>query len=347
MVPFSDLLDKYNARVLAIVGLAKNSGKTNTLNHVISRFAGRGMTYGLTSTGRDGELFDALTSKIKKPSIHVSKGTYIATASQLFNKLTADATVLQDTGFRTQMGNVLICRVNNPCTVQLAGPITNKGVKEVSNRMLALGCKYVVIDGSIDRFSVASSNISDAIIITSGASVHEEMYRVIAKTKEFVDRFSLVEIDGDIKKLIIDEILPTNRIALIYEGKNYELINSIIGVIDKDRIVRHINKHTKYVFMPGAFFEDDAKYSIERSSNAVFIVEDGSKTFFDVDRYKNLGLQLMTLHKTKILAITINPDYPTYYSFDKSLFLNAMRGSLDSIPVLDLGKYSASVLSHL
>lgn len=340
MDQLSALLDNCNARVLSIVGLAKNSGKTNTLNHVINKFANSGIVYGMTSTGRDGEDFDVLSSSIKKPSIYVQKGSYVATASQFANKLQDKAEILCNTGFRTQMGNVLICRMNNSCDVQLAGPITNRGIKEVTDRMLAFGCKYVVVDGSIDRFSIASSNVSDAIIITSGASVHEDMSRVIAKTKEFVHRFSLEEIDCEIKKLILAEILPINRIALIYDDHKYELINSIIGVVDKNRIVRHIKNDTKYVFIPGAFFEDDAKHIIAGSNHAVFIVEDGSKIFFDVKHYSEMGLQLKTLNKTTILSISINPEYPSHYSFDKTAFLTTMRVAFNSIPVFNLGIYS-------
>jgi hypothetical protein len=132
MDQLSNLLDNHNARVLSIVGLAKNTGKTNTLNYVIHEFANKDVICGLTSTGRDGEGFDVLTSAIKKPSIYVTKGNYIATASQFIKNLGDNVTALLDTGFRTQMGNVQICRINNACAVQLAGPLTNKGIKEVT-----------------------------------------------------------------------------------------------------------------------------------------------------------------------------------------------------------------------
>ncbi|MCJ7651122.1 MAG: hypothetical protein MUP85_21135, partial [Candidatus Lokiarchaeota archaeon] len=68
---FNDLIieeiKKY--KIIAIIGLAKNVSKTTTLNHVIQVLKG-GYQLGLTSIGRDGEKYDAITS-LPKPRIFV------------------------------------------------------------------------------------------------------------------------------------------------------------------------------------------------------------------------------------------------------------------------------------
>jgi hypothetical protein len=347
MGQFDDLITRESGRILSVVGLAKNSGKTTTLNHIIRAFAKTGRPLGITSTGRDGEEFDALTSSIKKPPICVTSGTLIATGSEYVQTFPADVDVLSKTKFRTQMGPVVICRAKKARQVVLAGPTTNRGIKDVSQAMLRLGCSLVLVDGSINRLSVTSPDISDSVIFTTGASVHEDMEGVVIRTREVIERFKLQEIEGKLKKLIEQEVLVTNKIALIYEDNQYELLSSIIGVTSSDRIVRHLTESVKAVFIPGAFFEEDA-ISIVQSEDIrsmIFIVEDGSKVFFDVRRYADLGLRLQVLNRTNILCITINPEYPSHYRFDKNEFLDAIKRELSTFSVYDLGALTTGDLN--
>ena len=64
---------------VAIVGTAKNVGKTVTMNHLLSKLAGRGLVVGLVSSGRDGETTDCFTGE-PKPSVVPPEGAWIATA---------------------------------------------------------------------------------------------------------------------------------------------------------------------------------------------------------------------------------------------------------------------------
>jgi len=64
--------------VISIIGLAKNVSKTTTLNHIINLLRDK-HTIGVTSIGRDGEPYDAIT-ELPKPKIIVEEGTIFATA---------------------------------------------------------------------------------------------------------------------------------------------------------------------------------------------------------------------------------------------------------------------------
>ena len=64
---------------VAVMGMAKNTGKTVALNHLLAQAAADDVAVGLTSIGRDGEETDAVFS-IPKPPVLVWPGTVVATA---------------------------------------------------------------------------------------------------------------------------------------------------------------------------------------------------------------------------------------------------------------------------
>ena len=55
-----ELVVEKKVKSLSIIGMAKNVGKTVTLNYLIEQSTKRNMVLGLTSAGRDGEKIDAV-----------------------------------------------------------------------------------------------------------------------------------------------------------------------------------------------------------------------------------------------------------------------------------------------
>ena len=66
MLPFLDEIRKL--RSLAVVGLAKNTGKTETLNYVLRGLSAEAECVAVTSIGVDGERTDRVT-QTEKPEI--------------------------------------------------------------------------------------------------------------------------------------------------------------------------------------------------------------------------------------------------------------------------------------
>lgn len=75
-----NLYNKY--KVVSIVGMAKNSGKTVVLNHLIAEAIREDIVLGIVSTGRDGESVDLVT-ETEKPKIFAEVGTIIATTTEM------------------------------------------------------------------------------------------------------------------------------------------------------------------------------------------------------------------------------------------------------------------------
>ena len=62
--------DKY--KMISVVGMAKNSGKTVTLNQLIAEALEDNLKLGITSIGRDGEKQDIVTFT-EKPLIYINE----------------------------------------------------------------------------------------------------------------------------------------------------------------------------------------------------------------------------------------------------------------------------------
>jgi hypothetical protein len=59
---------------LAIIGMAKNAGKTVTLNNIVEEATDEKLKLALISYGRDGEEIDAITRQ-EKPRIYIPPHT--------------------------------------------------------------------------------------------------------------------------------------------------------------------------------------------------------------------------------------------------------------------------------
>src|SRR5207248_6272098 len=113
---------------LALIGLAKNVGKTTTTNHLLAALLNEGF-YGarelaLTSLGLDGEATDAMTG-LPKPRYVPQAGLLVATTLDLLLRAESEGTqverLLQLPG-RTALGPVILARILRPGRVIIAGP---------------------------------------------------------------------------------------------------------------------------------------------------------------------------------------------------------------------------------
>ena len=124
------------ARRLALVGLAKNTGKTETLGAILRELAQREIHVGVTSIGRDGEEHDVIDARISKPRIILQAGSLVASTDALVRASGLEHERLARTGVRTPLGEVVIVRLAAQGAVEVAGPSTAEGLREVGEAML-------------------------------------------------------------------------------------------------------------------------------------------------------------------------------------------------------------------
>ena len=130
-----DIVEGTGSRILAVIGLVKNAGKTTVVNALLANCRS---LFGLTSLGLDGERIDHLTG-LAKPRISPPKGTLIATTQGSLQRSRYDLEILEELPYQTSLGRVLIGRAGGHGHIEVSGPTTLAELRGTIARLEALG----------------------------------------------------------------------------------------------------------------------------------------------------------------------------------------------------------------
>ena len=293
---------------ISIIGMAKNAGKTTTLNHLIDYFNHQNIQLALTSIGRDGERVDVVT-KTSKPEIFVYADTYIVTAEKLLSLCDISKEIVRVTDMNTPMGRIVVVRALSDGFVQLGGPSMTT---QISDLLQHLPVDKVIVDGAISRKTLANPDVTEATILCTGASLDRRLSTVIEETRHAVEILSLPKLED---KCILAELENTRE---------------EIHAMEKG-----------YIYFPGAVSEGkirDLILSNAKLKNILIVAQDPSKIFIKPATYEKLRIKggtLRVLHPIHLVGLTVNPTSPYDIGFDSQLFLEQMREAV-SVPVYDV-----------
>ncbi len=326
-------------KVISIIGLAKNVSKTTTLNHIINLLREK-HTIGVTSIGRDGEPYDAIT-ELPKPKIIIEKGTIFATAEQSLKNSDIETEFVKNTDFTTPLGNINIYKAKNKGYIELAGPSMNKQLKELCNDMKEVGCEVIFIDGAFDRRSFATPIISDATILSTGASVSRNMERVVDLTSHIYNLFSLELVKDDKIRKISNEILLTAKVGIINDDDSFNKLGESTALGSSKVIFNQLTKGTKYLVIKGAITDSilDEYISNKKVKNLTVIATDPTKLFISKQvfhKFIKKGGCLKVLDRINLIAITINHTSPLGYEFENNQFIRSLQERIN-VPIFNLG----------
>ena len=326
-------------KIVTIIGLAKNVSKTTTLNHIIN-LLGDKHTIGVTSIGRDGEPYDAIT-ELPKPKIIVEEGTIFATAEDSLKNSDLEAELIKNTDFTTPLGIINIYRAKNKGFVELAGPSMNKQLKNLCNDMLKIGCDVIFIDGAFDRRSFATPLISDATILSTGASVSRNMQGVVDLTSHIFDLFSLEIIKDDKIRNISKDIFLTAQVGIINDDYSSKKLEEPTALGSSKKIFDQLTSDTKYLVIKGAITDSilDEYIINTKMKGLTVIATDPTKLFFGKQtfyKFTKKGGHLKLLDRVNLIAITINHTSPLGYKFDNNQFMRLLQERID-VPIFNLG----------
>lgn len=332
-----ELSTKY--RTLSIVGMAKNAGKTTALNYFIEEAIDEGVILGVTSTGRDGENTDLVTGT-EKPRVFLDEGMIVSVPTQLYDLADAGLEILRMTEYSTSIGALMLCRVAQSGYVQIAGPVITAQHKEMCREMFELGAEMILIDGAIDRKSIAAPETSDAIILATGAVLSRSMKKVVEETAHIVELYQLPVVENTIARELIFKHKLDEKIMLIEEGGGIRKLELKTGLGAGKYLDQEIGEKTEFLYIPGAFTESViADIHPAKRKRVTFVLKDPTKIFIDPTTWQQLkkkGLTVTVLENIQVAAITVNPYAPGGYAFEHKSLLEAVQKAIPDIPVIDV-----------
>ncbi len=331
-----ETIKENNYETVSIIGLAKNAGKTVTLNYLIEEAENFNIKAGITSTGRDGENTDLVT-QTQKPAILVKEGMYAATAKKTLMLSDAKVEILETTGISTALGQVIIVKVRQKGNIQIAGPVSAKDMKYVAGRLKHYGAEVVFIDGAIDRKAVSSPAITDACIIAAGAVLSRDMKKVLEKTAHAVECYSLPGTEEHVKNIV----RKINKTCIISADGKVLVPNIKTSITGGRKISELVDEKTSHIFIKGALTSALLKdlWGNINKRGIKLIIEDGTKIFTDINVWNEMrrkGLKVEALDTINVLAVTLNPVSPEGYFFDSQVLKENMRKTLPGINILDV-----------
>jgi hypothetical protein len=308
-------------RTVYFCGLSKNAGKTVALVQVMREARAAGKRIAVTSIGRDGEQFDAIYKDFAKPLIGFEAGDLVITSEGLLPA--AGCTVLHRFRIRSALGKIVAARVEQPGVIEVAGPSTISGLRTVQAWALANGSDMFLVDGALDRRAASLPDVSDGLVISSGAAVAEHMPDVLLETRSVIDMLRLPSAAAAPDQ-------PSIVFAPVFDHED-----------DLRGALRRHQGQKVNIDVQGAVTERLVDFLLHEGAlrRTRLVVDCFAKNFISRRRwndYRQRGLDISYRRSIPVLSVTVNPISPTGTRFDPEDFLASMRSTVCDIPVFDV-----------
>ncbi len=339
-MPFLEDIQKYNS--LSIVGLAKNTGKTECLNYVLSRLKNTQRQIALTSIGLDGERNDQVT-QTSKPEIELNEGMFFVTSETHYAKRNLVSEVLQVSTQTTSLGRLVTAKAIHSGKVILSGPPDSMGIVKLISELKARGVDLTIVDGALSRKSLASPAVTEAMILATGAAVSANLSQLVFKTHYVYNLIQLPEVEPHLKQKLQE--IKQGIWAIDSLGRIVDTgLSSALSMMQK---TNPCLQHASTLFVSGAVTEHFLEFlkNQKQIEKIRLIVRDFTKIFSSAETYYAFvkkGGKISVLNKTKLLALTINPTSPNHYKLNSHKLKQALEDRLQ-VPVYDVRKMEYAV----
>lgn len=330
-----------HARSISVIGMGKNTGKTFALNQLIREADFLGIAVALTSMGLDGEERDSLF-KHAKPSIVVAPGQIVANAKTLLLESRLDYEILGTTGVMTPLGEIVLARSLNSGKTMLAGPGTRHELVRVKEHLERLGIDLLLVDGAIDRRSLAAPLVTDTTVFAVGAEASWDRSILLERLGHQFKILTLPALDNwEITKFLRSS--PDELKFALFSETGFQRQISTNDFFQNDRILtEQIDGCTQTIYIRG-MLTDDLLNKLLAASVPVcprtIVVADATHVFLGkrgMQRLLSHGAELKVLEPIHISAVTVNPFNSSYGFVDPLPLLEDVGQAVWPVPCFDV-----------
>jgi len=332
-MPFIDEILKYKS--LSIVGLEKNTGKTESLNYILGRLRQKNVAVALTSIGIDGESRDQVC-QTPKPEIEVYEGMIFITSEKHYHERRITSEILDVSQSYTSLGRLVTARAISSDKVLISGPPDTNGLKLLIRKMEQYNVDLTIVDGALSRLSLGSPAVTEATVLATGAALSANIPELVRRTKFIHDLIELPEVSSTLKEKL--DAIEKGVFAIDKDENLHNL--GIQSVLMVDNVKDKLLSHGHHLFIAGATSEKLFNFlRMQKAvSETILVVKDFTKIFTPPEAYYayiKKGGRVMVAQKTKLAAVCINPVSPKGYTLNSNELKKAMQESLN-IPVYDV-----------
>lgn len=351
-MPFIAELIKYKS--CSIVGLEKNTGKTECFNYVMQRLPLDKIRVAVSSIGIDGETTDQVT-KTAKPEIFLREGVYFGTSEKHYLTKLLTSELLEISDENTSLGNIVIGKALTPGKLLLSGPSSTNGLRRWMNEMQKYDIDLTIIDGALSRLSLASPAVSESTILATGAAYSANINTLVQKTAFVVQMINLELTSQENHDTFID---INNGVWAIDEGtgnreqgtgNGEQGTGNEVNLVDlkvASSLSININtdglKKCKTLYVSGALTDNFVNHIRQNKifNETEIVVRDFTKIFLTPMTYNtfvNGKRKITVLQKSKLIAVCVNPTSPNGIVLDSEKLCKTLSEAIN-LPVYDLKK---------
>lgn len=324
-------------RRIAFVGVAKNSGKTTTLNFVLGQVARRGESVGLMSLGIDGESHDVLLGTAK-PKIFVQPGQWVVTAQKAVEVSSVKLEYRHSLGFQTPLGEVFVGRVVTAGNVILAGLRHRKDLVHAVDILEGEGVERILIDGAYGRIAAAGADVADAIVVSTGAVVGTDIQAILDRTAGLIEPLSLPKVEVLRHRALIEQACARGAALLGAEDGQVVALPHASALVGLSRAGDLWTDTVDAIAIPGLVSERVAELLLGVSGRRrTLLVADGTAFHLEIKLWRRLRAQwdVFVLRPSRIVALSCNPTGVQGNQVDGSYLLEALGQQWPGMVVFD------------
>lgn len=342
-MPFIDEILKH--RSVSIVGLEKNTGKTECLNYILRRLEGSGTKLAITSIGVDGEMTDRVTGT-SKPETELYESVVFITSEKHYRQKRLSAEILDISDRSTALGRLITARTMQRGKIMLSGPADTLWLKQLLDNIVAYGVQTTLVDGAISRLSPGSPAITESMILNTGAAVSANIPRLVSHTRFIYELINIpaIQLPGNDAEMLKTKLLSLHSglFALDGDAQVHDLqVPSVFLLKDSaGSVSADLFKYGNTLYATGAVSDRilDFIRLQRRETKTTLIIRDFTRLFIKPETFKaftSAGHRLRVLLNTKLLAVCVNPTSPAGYTLNSAELCDKLSQAL-SIPVYDI-----------
>ncbi len=339
-MPFIAELIKYKS--CSIVGLEKNTGKTECFNYVMQRLPLDKIRVAVSSIGIDGETTDQVT-RTAKPEIFLREGIYFGTSEKHYLTKLLTSELLEISDENTSLGNIVIGKALTPGKLLLSGPSSTNGLRRWMNEMRKYDIDLTIIDGALSRLSLASPAVSESMILATGAAYSANINTLVQKTAFVVQMINLELTSQENYDTFIN---INNGVWAIDADNDIDIEKRLVDLKVASSLSININteglKKCKTLYVSGALTDNFVNHIRQNKifNETEIVVRDFTKIFLTPMTYNtfvNGKRKITVLQKSKLIAVCVNPTSPNGIVLDSEKLCKTLSEAIN-LPVYDLKK---------
>lgn len=331
-MPFVDEILKH--KTISVVGLDKDTGKTECLRYILDRLKSYNRTVALTSIGIDGEGVSQISGN-EKPEIELYKNVVFVTSEKHYKQRRLCSEILNISSRHTSLGRLVTARCVAPGKAMFSGPSDTVWLRSLLKELPQFGVENIFVDGALSRLSLSSPAITEAMILATGAAVSANIRTLISKTRFVYSLINLPVFDTKFSEQLLEK---DNGLWALHKDGIRDLEIPSVFLLEKH--LDKLSSEMDTIFVSGAVTNKMLNlFRMQKNIRKfILVVKDFTKIFVakeSLDAFINAGGKINVLLRPTLKAICVNPVSPDGFVLN-SEELRKQLSEVIPIPVYDI-----------